>query len=463
MKFLNCRDLPAVLTSVKFSVQRHSRLVRANGPMEQRSTVRGSGCGSASGDRVATMSIILAIPVLALAAVAGLEEPAADARRGSELLEQKRCLVCHSVNGAGGSQAADLARRPIGDLTPSLLASAMWNHAPAMWRAAAARDLALPELEPGEVAHVFAYFYSLRYSDPPGDAARGKVVFISSGCSGCHASSGVPGPPDFAWRASMDPMSWTQRMWNHTSKLTREVRKTHTRWPRLSPQQMADLMAYGLSPRCVHRPQRFLSASDPVAGESLFDRQGCARCHSVSGGSRYGRMDLLPRMASFHNMTEFAATMWNHAPEMRRRAERLNADLFAFQGEEMGDLLAYLFEKRDSPERGEVGRGARIYRARHCGVCHDSSPASTPGLMTPQKPVSALSLISALHKHRPQKLAESENLGIKWPLFTEREVRDLISYLNRDVSGEPIRFLIRRDPSAVFSELHAGDGRKETP
>ena len=35
-------------------------------------------------------------------------------------------------------------------------------------------------------ADLFAYFYSARFFEKPGDAARGKRAFAVRGCSNCH-------------------------------------------------------------------------------------------------------------------------------------------------------------------------------------------------------------------------------------------------------------------------------------
>ena len=54
-----------------------------------------------------------------------------DARRGEQLFQSEQCIQCHSVKGKGGTLAPDLARRVDRDYTPAVMASLMWNHAPA--------------------------------------------------------------------------------------------------------------------------------------------------------------------------------------------------------------------------------------------------------------------------------------------------------------------------------------------
>ena len=138
------------------------------------------------------MTKVILRALLLLATAARAQDRPDDARRGAQLFETQRCVVCHSINGVGGKEAPDLARRSIKEFTPSILAGAMWNHAAVMWRAMAARGIPPPRLEPPDVADLFAYFYSLHYFAMPGDAARGKQVFLER-CSSCHARQGVVG------------------------------------------------------------------------------------------------------------------------------------------------------------------------------------------------------------------------------------------------------------------------------
>ncbi len=56
-----------------------------------------------------------------------------DAERGSALFRSLKCIVCHSLNGAGGKSAPDLWRGEDRSFSPYQMAGILWNHAPAMW------------------------------------------------------------------------------------------------------------------------------------------------------------------------------------------------------------------------------------------------------------------------------------------------------------------------------------------
>src|SRR5690348_10407479 len=84
--------------------------------------------------------------------------------RGGQIFTDKNCSNCHKFEEIAQNQ------------TPSSLAAALWNHSPKMWRAQQRGD-ARPVLNSSEAADIFAYFFSLSYTNTPGDSSRGKAEF----------------------------------------------------------------------------------------------------------------------------------------------------------------------------------------------------------------------------------------------------------------------------------------------
>src|SRR5215831_13869204 len=109
-----------------------------------------------------------------------------DSARGARLFDQERCVQCHSVNGRGGKMGADFGKIVSRSYTPAQLASTMWNHAPVMWGAMESAGIQRPKLTAGDAADLFAYFYSARFFDKPGDGVRGKAAFTEKHCLDCH-------------------------------------------------------------------------------------------------------------------------------------------------------------------------------------------------------------------------------------------------------------------------------------
>src|SRR5215217_7716481 len=131
----------------------------------------------ASGSRAELyMRIALLIPVLLVAARAATI-PAIDSARGEKVFHAQGCSGCHKAGGSGGKSAADLGLSMDRNFTPSLVAATMWNHAPAMWAAMRQQGTPIPQLSEQDAGDLFAFLYSSRYFDRPGDAARGKRIF----------------------------------------------------------------------------------------------------------------------------------------------------------------------------------------------------------------------------------------------------------------------------------------------
>jgi len=104
-------------------------------------------------------------------------EPPCRFRAGARTVQYSLLRECHSVNGKGGSIGPELGRVVDRGFTPATLAATMWNHAPAMWAAMRQQDIRAGDLNEQAAADLFAYFYSARFFESPGDAARGKRAF----------------------------------------------------------------------------------------------------------------------------------------------------------------------------------------------------------------------------------------------------------------------------------------------
>ena len=202
--------------------------------------------------------------------------------------------------------------------------------------------------------------------------------------------------------------------------MVREMEKAKIPWPQLTAQEMVDLMVYAQNLPGAKLTPPTLAPADPALGEKLFDQHGCARCHSL-GKKEPGRIDLLARRTEPRTMTEFATVMWNHGPQMRKRAAKTMSDILPFQEEEMNHLLAFLFAKRYFDQKGDAKRGERLHAGRQCGTCHD--------LRSKGIEYSAPQMASALWRHGPKMQAEMEKKGIRWPAFTGSEMADLVAYL----------------------------------
>jgi mono/diheme cytochrome c family protein len=83
-----------------------------------------------------------------------------DGRRGRRLLQDKRCLQCHSVYNKGGGLAPDLARSNVVSTQTGQL-TAMWNHGRFMENKALRQAIVLPTLTPQELSDITRYLAAL--------------------------------------------------------------------------------------------------------------------------------------------------------------------------------------------------------------------------------------------------------------------------------------------------------------
>ncbi|MEB3323524.1 MAG: c-type cytochrome, partial [Synechococcaceae cyanobacterium] len=114
------------------------------------------------------------------------DEPG-DTVRGGDLFRAKTCVGCHQVRGVGGVLGPDLDLHSSG--SPIMIASAMWNHVPAMLGAHQGQGLRPPQLTGAELRDMVAYIEGGTSRLPrgalvvmPGRRGRGQQVFESKGC-----------------------------------------------------------------------------------------------------------------------------------------------------------------------------------------------------------------------------------------------------------------------------------------
>jgi cytochrome c2 len=343
----------------------------------------------------------------------------ADSARGRELFGTLSCVQCHSVNGKGSSVGPDLGRIVDRGFTPATLAATMWNHAPAMWAAMRQQDIRAGDLNERAAADLFAYFYSARFFEMPGDAARGKRAFAARGCSNCHGLQQGLLPrikPVSQWESLGDPVALTEAMWNHAPLMLAESQLKRQPWPTLGAQELTDILVYlrNVSFPPAKTPSFQIGAG--ADGEAVFRAKGCVGCHSF--------VSQLSKNTSGKTLTEVAAAMWNHEPLL----SKAGSTPAKFAPGEMGDLLGYLWAQQFFEDAGSTAAGRRVFVSKRCASCHeDSSKAPKLGRAGG---CNGATMVSALWRHGPSMLGQMKKQGVAWPRFEGSQMADLIAYLN---------------------------------
>lgn len=380
----------------------------------------------------ALLLCLLALSAAGMASDAAAYFVPGDPKAGMKVFFSKGCAQCHSVLGEGGRSAPDVARAPGDHMSADELLAAMWNHAPTMWERMNATKIAPPRFTEAEMQDLFAFLYSVRSLDQPGNADRGRQLLAEKHCLRCHAvggRGGRAGPDLERWTQYRNPVSWIQTMWNHGPGMQATMSARGIEWPMFRGSDIADLVAYVRQAAPASRKKVYLRPSDPAAGKAVFRAKGCASCHGLHGsGARKGAPDLasnsLPR-----TLGQFAADMWNHGPVMWSSMERAQVRNRMFSNAEMADLIAYLFAERYFESHGDRVQGRAVFDGKGCAACHEAGGTGPDlaGWANASPPV----LATGLWNHGPAMLERMQRESLEWPAFERGEMADLLAFLRQ--------------------------------
>jgi mono/diheme cytochrome c family protein len=148
---------------------------------------------------------------------------------GGTLFESKGCAGCHTGKLA--------LRARLSGKTMSDIAAAMWSHATLM-------GTSPPALTAPEMSQIVAYLWNEQVLGTAGSVSDGKRAFAAKGCAGCH-ESGTGGAPSLSDRkGEFSAVSMVSALWQHGPQMREEMKRKGTDWPRFTPAQMENLIAY---------------------------------------------------------------------------------------------------------------------------------------------------------------------------------------------------------------------------
>lgn len=270
-------------------------------------------------------------------------DPSGDATTGKRLFEEKRCLACHQVDGVGGVIGPSLSfLHQYG--TPIQIATALWNHGPAMSEAMRERSITRPTFVSSELVDLIAYLRGAAPALPeesmyvlPGSAEEGRRGFEELGCVQCHRRPGRGGGlgPDLGARGRQwSLLEFASAMWNKAPAMTSLMAASGIDVPQLGAGQMADIVAYLSSVRY------FGESGRSARGPRHIRAKGCLECHSLNGRGGDGSAGDLARTVGFDSPAAVIAAMWNHTLVTETKDGR-RLSWPAVTAGEMADLAAF--------------------------------------------------------------------------------------------------------------------------
>jgi mono/diheme cytochrome c family protein len=239
-----------------------------------------------------------------------------------------------------------------------------------------------------------------------------------------------PGLQKYRGRSSANFLA--QAMWNHSGEMADAMRARSLPWPKFAAREMDDLIAY-LQRDNAGTPDRtqYFDNGSPRRGRDVFADKQCITCHAVNGKGGRGGPDLGARTGDLvASVATIASTMWNHSPPMAAEFERRGIPRITFSGQEMVDVIAYLYFVNYTTVRAVPARGARLFAAK-CATCHSkqAGAGAAPDLTTHALFDEPLALTAAMWNHAPKMSLEVEKRRLSWPRLEPGEAADLAAFL----------------------------------
>lgn len=384
--------------------------------------------------------ILLSSPPM-LAGEGVTDIPSVNPSRGKSALAQKRCIACHSIWGVGGKLGPDLAAAG-SDQSFQQMASMFWNHTPRMVQLLRQRGMEWPTLSEQEMADISSFIYYLKLLDRPGDVSRGRILYQEKKCESCH-SLNAPGKagqiPLRRYGSFVSPVPLAQAMWNAGAAMRKEQQARGIVMPLFNGREMADLQAY-------IREKSAYSASDTTyvllpdlsRGNTLFHSKGCSHCHTPTGrGGKVGPdLSMQPLRKP---ISEICGILWNHSFAMQAKMTALGIAFPRLEGNDLTDILVYIYFLHFSRDRGDPARGEMIFNGKGCANCHASEGSKDkrgPSLAATKEKYTMLRLATAMWNHAPIMYETMESEVMKWIKLDPDDMQDLSRYLQSISSGK---------------------------
>lgn len=358
---------------------------------------------------------------------------------GAEVFVGKGCINCHAVNGNGGNVGPDLGWKQADRASLAQLITAMWNHAPRMWDRMRSQNVAYPSLSYDETSRLVAFLYMARHLDAPGNVQHGHDLFRSRGCMRCHTinhTGGKVGPDLGVVAQAASPVGFAQELWNHASGMQARMEQAGIQWPKFEGHELNDIYAYLRSENRGITPNTAKFSGDPERGWKLFQGKSCIGCHSVKENDARVGPGLGPDLKLPVTFTDVGGLMLSHSPQMQREMDARGVSRPQFAGDEMTDVIAFLYSLHYTEPTGSPHVGESVFTWRGCSRCHGQQAVGTkaaPALRGRGQNYNSISLAAALWRHGNDMYRQTQKMGLSWPTLMEGDIGDLLAFLNSPI------------------------------
>ena len=148
---------------------------------------------------------------------------------GAQLFQSKGCVECHTGKLALEGRLVNQSLTGI--------AAAMWDHQPSMKQPP-------PQLSQEEMRQIISYIWIRQRFRGDGNAARGKTVFTAKQCVTCHNDPSSGAPKLAKGKDAYSDITMVASLWGHGPRMLDLMAQKKIEWPRFTPAQMSDLIAY---------------------------------------------------------------------------------------------------------------------------------------------------------------------------------------------------------------------------
>jgi cytochrome c2 len=224
-------------------------------------------------------------------------------------------------------------------------------------------------------------------------------------------------------------------MWNHYPNMRKKMVQHGISFPLFTSNEMAELIAYIYFVGYFDNPP---PDADRLNGKALFRAKGCMDCHSLGGEGGDDGPDLTG-WKKFVSPVLWARIMWNHAIQSSSKNRRRGAPPPRFVSDEMGDLIAYIYDTGSSAEGetiysllGSPARGSQLFVEKSCIKCHSVSGKggnTGPPLSIGRRHRSAMQFAGMMWNHSQAVSEGIKREGSDKLILTGAEMADLTAYL----------------------------------